>query len=92
MSVKIVDFRPSGEYQWTQQARCSKTSASVMFPHDGDAAGIEYAKSLCAECPVRAQCLADALEHGEQWGIWGGLTTNERKKLNRRRKTTLFRR
>jgi WhiB family transcriptional regulator, redox-sensing transcriptional regulator len=33
---------------------------------------LELAKSLCAECPLRTQCLAGAIERGEPWGVWGG--------------------
>ncbi|MCU0266199.1 MAG: WhiB family transcriptional regulator [Actinomycetia bacterium] len=35
-------------------------------------ADVEYAKSLCADCPVRLACLAGALERREPWGVWGG--------------------
>lgn len=35
-------------------------------------ADVEYAKSLCTDCPVRATCLAGALERREPWGVWGG--------------------
>jgi WhiB family redox-sensing transcriptional regulator len=35
-------------------------------------AQLEQAKSLCTECPVRAACLAGALDRGEPWGVWGG--------------------
>ena len=35
-------------------------------------AQLEYAKTLCAECPVRSACLAGALDRGEPWGVWGG--------------------
>jgi WhiB family redox-sensing transcriptional regulator len=35
-------------------------------------ADLERAKELCAECPIRAQCLAAALEQEEPWGVWGG--------------------
>ncbi len=35
-------------------------------------ADLEYAKALCAQCPVRRQCLATALQRGEPWGVWGG--------------------
>jgi WhiB family redox-sensing transcriptional regulator len=35
-------------------------------------ADLERAKQLCADCPIRAQCLATALNRGEPWGVWGG--------------------
>ena len=35
-------------------------------------ADVEYAKTICADCPVRAACLAGALERREPWGVWGG--------------------
>lgn len=35
-------------------------------------ADVEYAKSLCQQCPLRAWCLAAALERREPWGVWGG--------------------
>lgn len=37
-----------------------------------DPAELERAKQLCADCPVRAACLAGALSRGEPWGVWGG--------------------
>lgn len=42
---------------------------------------IKLAKGICAQCPVRQQCLKDALDRDDQWGIWGGLTVYERKRL-----------
>ena len=41
------------------------------------------AKSVCARCPVRSDCLADALASDERFGIWGGLTERERRSLRR---------
>ncbi|TMR13807.1 WhiB family transcriptional regulator [Nonomuraea turkmeniaca] len=47
-------------------------------------AGEDLAKAICAGCPVRGDCLRWALEHGERWGIWGGLNPRERRHLRRR--------
>jgi WhiB family redox-sensing transcriptional regulator len=33
---------------------------------------LEYAKALCAQCPIRRQCLSAALQRAEPWGVWGG--------------------
>jgi WhiB family redox-sensing transcriptional regulator len=35
-------------------------------------ADLERAKALCTRCPIRSQCLAEALDRGEPWGVWGG--------------------
>lgn len=45
------------------------------------AAREERAKAVCAACPVRLQCLEQAVESGERFGIWGGLTDTERSGL-----------
>jgi WhiB family redox-sensing transcriptional regulator len=43
------------------------------------------AKSVCRGCPVRTECLADALDNRVEFGVWGGLTERERRSLLRRR-------
>ena len=55
-------------------------------PYQGltPAEAIEAAKSLCAECPIRAQCLQVAVETKQPLGVWGGLTPEERKALRKR--------
>lgn len=42
-----------------------------------------YAKKLCAECPIRLKCLAYAVEADEPYGVWGGMTTRERRRLRK---------
>jgi WhiB family redox-sensing transcriptional regulator len=49
-----------------------------MFP---DGADQKRARQLCAGCPVRSDCLAEALDHRIEWGIWGGMTERERRTL-----------
>jgi WhiB family redox-sensing transcriptional regulator len=48
---------------------------------------VEAAKAICAKCPVKGRCLDLALANHERWGIWGGMTTKERRKEANRRKT-----
>ena len=78
MSAQIINFRPEGEHQWSKWAECAKPGAPGMFPNDSDSSGVEAAKATCANCPVRSECLAEALGRGEQWGVWGGHTADER--------------
>jgi WhiB family redox-sensing transcriptional regulator len=40
---------------------------------------------LCEDCPVRRECLAEALDNNMEWGVWGGMTERERRALLRRR-------
>ena len=49
---------------------CRSNDAELFFAESP--ADVELAKSLCASCPVRAACLAGALERREPWGVWGG--------------------
>jgi len=59
---------------WMGRGRCGETDPEVFFA-DGPA---EPAKAICAGCPVRRKCLAYALSEGIGWGVWGGLTADER--------------
>lgn len=54
----------------TRQAPCTIHEPELWFAETP--AGLEYAKSLCAACPLRQACLEGALERGEPWGVWGG--------------------
>ena len=48
------------------------------------------AKQLCTGCPVRTECLAEALDNQIEWGVWGGMTERERRALLRRRPNGLL--
>jgi WhiB family redox-sensing transcriptional regulator len=49
---------------------CLEYDAALWFAESP--ADVEFAKTLCGGCPVRAQCLAGALDRKEPWGVWGG--------------------
>ena len=70
---------------WMARARCRGLSPAEFFPFDGS--GVEHAKSLCAECPVRVSCLEHALANGIDHGVWGGTSERERRKIASRRRT-----
>ena len=66
---------------WQDSAACIGADTAIFFPESGDPVG--PAKALCRACPVREQCLTDALERGEVHGVWGGLSAKERRKYRR---------
>jgi WhiB family transcriptional regulator, redox-sensing transcriptional regulator len=55
------------------RAACRTADPVLFFPEPGDTAAEAQALTVCAGCPVRAQCYARAVENGERWGIWGGV-------------------
>jgi len=67
---------------WTSRARCRGTQPDELFVQG---AAQNRAKAVCLGCPVRTECLADALDHGVEFGVWGGMTERERRALLRRR-------
>jgi len=73
-----------GERGWLDSALCLQFDGDMWFPEKG--ASPAPAKLLCGRCDVRAECLEYALETNEEFGIWGGLSTAERRTLRRRRR------
>lgn len=72
---------------WRGRAACSRLDPDIFYPVGDGAYAREMtgiAKQACLSCPVRAECLRQALETGEQYGIWGGMTPEERRDLARR--------
>lgn len=67
---------------WADQAPCSSADPDAWFPSVGESG--DMAKRVCGRCPVRSDCLEYALDHDEGFGIWGGLSEHERRKLRRR--------
>jgi WhiB family transcriptional regulator, redox-sensing transcriptional regulator len=68
--------------RWRRWAACRKVPTAVFFPAGNFARWDEkQAKTVCATCPVQADCLAFALENDEAFGVWGGLNERERRAL-----------
>ena len=66
---------------WQDRALCSQTDPEAFFPEKGGST--REAKKVCRGCEVRADCLEYALERDERFGIWGGLSERERRRLKR---------
>ena len=64
---------------WTMRAKC-RGMEDALFPEASDQ---KRARLLCSGCPVRFECLAEALDNRIEWGIWGGMTERERRLLLR---------
>lgn len=69
---------------WTAHAACRTTDPDELFVQG---AAQNRAKAVCNGCPVRTECLADALDNRVEFGVWGGMTERERRALLRRRPT-----
>jgi WhiB family redox-sensing transcriptional regulator len=77
-----ADDSDEGLLGWQERALCAQTDPEAFFPEKGGST--REAKKVCQQCDVRAECLDYALAHDERFGIWGGLSERERRKLKRR--------
>lgn len=68
---------------WQEFGLCAQTDPELFFPESGEST--KLARSVCAACDVREQCLEYAIKNDEKDGIWGGLNPTERKRLTRTR-------
>ncbi|GAA1446604.1 MULTISPECIES: WhiB family transcriptional regulator [Leifsonia] len=67
---------------WQSDSLCAQTDPEAFFPEKGGST--RDAKRICGSCEVRSQCLEYALANDERFGIWGGLSERERRKLRKR--------
>lgn len=67
---------------WQTDSLCAQTDPEAFFPEKGGST--RDAKKICQSCEVKAQCLDYALHNDERFGIWGGLSERERRKLRKR--------
>jgi WhiB family redox-sensing transcriptional regulator len=82
--LKIVASSPVDlAKRWQEQANCLGVDPDLFFPERG--ASTREAKGVCRGCEVRLECLEYALDHGEKFGIWGGLSERERRRVRRQR-------
>lgn len=76
--------------EWQARALCAQTDPEAFFPEKGGST--RDAKRICARCEVKENCLQYALDHDERFGIWGGLSERERRKIKRQAREAARRR
>ena len=79
--LDVMTEEASDELAWPERALRAETDPEAFFPEKGGST--REAKKVCLSCEVRAECLEYALTHDERFGIWGGLSERERRRLRR---------
>ena len=79
--INATEGEEEGELSWQERALCAQTDPEAFFPEKGGST--REAKKVCVGCDVRSECLEYALGHDERFGIWGGLSERERRKLKK---------
>lgn len=72
--------------EWTKKALCAEVDPEIFFPDKGDKTA--HVKQICKACTVRAECLEYSLQNNERFGVWGGLTEHDRRRLRSRKKAS----
>jgi WhiB family redox-sensing transcriptional regulator len=71
------------ETNWMADGNCAHREPSLFFPSDG--VGVEVARKVCGDCPVKGQCLEYAIDNRIDHGVWGGTSERERRRIIRSR-------
>ena len=81
LDVQGLPEQVSPPDHWQERAACYGLDPEVFFPTTEEEAGL--ALSYCGVCQVREVCLAWAVRNGERYGVWGGTTEQQRRRLIR---------
>jgi WhiB family redox-sensing transcriptional regulator len=68
---------------WRSQAACQGMGASAFYAEPGETLKIQSAKAVCDNCAVREPCLTAAVTRGENWGVWGATSPEDRRAIRR---------
>src|SRR5271169_735386 len=84
VSIPIEGPYPGGSVfsEWHNRAAC-KGATDLFFSYDGEV--VAHARQICEGCPVRQECLLTALADRNLYGVWGGTTEAQRRRIHRRR-------
>ena len=79
--LRVAADHDYGDTHWRDFAGCAEADPELFFPEQGG--DIRDARAICSKCPVRSQCLDYALQHDERFGIWGGMSERDRRRIKR---------
>lgn len=83
---RVTGVRPAAQWEpspaWFDRAACEGLDPDLFFAERGES--IALAREICNGCPVQAECLDYALRHRITYGVWGGLSERQRRRLRRR--------
>ena len=82
IDLDLLPSNPAPPDMWQDRSACFGIDPNVFFPVSEEEAG--PALTYCRICRIREECLAWALKNGERYGVWGGLTEQQRRRLQRR--------
>jgi len=88
--TQLLEMINGQDLAWQDLANCRGADPDLFFPERG--ASTRTAKGICRECSVRNECLEFAIVSSEKFGIWGGLSERERRKIRRQRAVAAERR
>jgi len=72
--------------EWTRKALCAEVDPEIFFPEKGERTA--HVKQICKACIVRVECLEYSLQNNERFGVWGGLTEHDRRRVRAKRKAS----
>ena len=79
--LAIRPAEPPEDLRWQDAGLCAQTDPEAFFPERGRS--VRPAKQVCQSCKVQAECLEYALENDERFGVWGGKSERERRRMKR---------
>lgn len=79
--IRLSNIDP--DHEWQDDANCLGVGLNLFFPERG--VSTSEAKEVCRDCPVRNVCLEYAIVNSEKFGVWGGLSERERRRIRRTR-------
>jgi WhiB family redox-sensing transcriptional regulator len=82
IDLQTLPRDPSPPDMWQERAACFGIDPDTFFPVTEEEAG--PALTYCGSCRIREECLSWALKNGERYGVWGGMTEQQRRRIQRR--------